>query len=48
MVAVDIWAAGCAIGELLTGRPLLPGDSDRSQLEQVRVMAWHGMACHVV
>lgn len=34
--AVDIWAAGCAIGELLTGRPLLPGDSDRSQLEQVR------------
>jgi serine/threonine protein kinase len=43
MVAVDIWAAGCAIGELLTGRPLLPGDSDRSQLEQVSVMACDGI-----
>jgi len=30
--AVDIWAVGCLITEMLTGDPLFPGDSDIDQL----------------
>lgn len=33
--AVDIWAAGCAMGELLLGVPLLCGESERDQLDKV-------------
>ncbi len=25
---VDIWAIGCIMGELIDGKPLIPGDSD--------------------
>lgn len=30
--AADMWAAGCVVGEALTGRPLFPGAGDIDQL----------------
>jgi len=33
--AVDVWAIGCLIVEMLSGRPLFPGDSEIDQLYQV-------------
>ncbi|XP_029454200.1 cyclin-dependent kinase-like 2 isoform X2 [Rhinatrema bivittatum] len=33
--AVDIWAIGCLITEMLTGEPLFPGDSDIDQLYHI-------------
>lgn len=33
--SVDMWAAGCILGELLDHRPLLPGRSEISQLELI-------------
>ncbi|XP_045157365.2 serine/threonine-protein kinase dyf-5-like [Mercenaria mercenaria] len=32
---VDMWAAGCIMAELLTGKPLLPGTSDRDQMKLI-------------
>lgn len=33
--AVDMWAAGCILGELLAHKPLLPGVSEISQIELI-------------
>ena len=33
--AVDIWACGCILGELLENKPLLPGKSEIHQLELI-------------
>ncbi|XP_063444650.1 cyclin-dependent kinase-like 4 isoform X5 [Mytilus trossulus] len=33
--AVDIWAIGCLLSEMLTGEPLFPGDSDIDQLYHI-------------
>ncbi|KAK7506538.1 hypothetical protein BaRGS_00002013 [Batillaria attramentaria] len=33
--AVDIWAVGCLLSEMLTGEPLFPGDSDIDQLYHI-------------
>ncbi|XP_053674406.1 cyclin-dependent kinase 10 [Anopheles nili] len=33
--AVDMWATGCILGELLTHKPLLPGTSEISQIELI-------------
>ncbi|XP_068947969.1 cyclin-dependent kinase-like 2 [Petaurus breviceps papuanus] len=33
--AVDIWAIGCLLIEMFTGRPLFPGDSDIDQLYHI-------------
>jgi len=33
--AVDVWAIGCLTVEMLSGRPLFPGDSEIDQLYQV-------------
>lgn len=30
--AVDVWAIGCMVAEMVTGQPLFPGDSDVEQL----------------
>lgn len=33
--ALDMWAAGCILGELLAHKPLLPGRSELGQLELI-------------
>jgi len=33
--AVDVWAVGCLLAEMLTGEPLFPGDSDIDQLYHI-------------
>ncbi|ETE63210.1 Cyclin-dependent kinase-like 2, partial [Ophiophagus hannah] len=33
--AVDVWAIGCLVTEMLTGEPLFPGDSDIDQLYHI-------------
>ncbi|KAM4706655.1 cyclin-dependent kinase-like 2 [Discoglossus pictus] len=33
--AVDVWAIGCLVTEMLTGDPLFPGDSDIDQLYHI-------------
>mmetsp|Transcript_45820 Transcript_45820/g.143329 ORF Transcript_45820/g.143329 Transcript_45820/m.143329 type:complete len:408 (-) Transcript_45820:169-1392(-) len=33
--SVDLWAAGCIIGELLCGRPLMPGQDEADQIQRV-------------
>lgn len=33
--AVDIWAIGCLVGEVMTGDPIFPGKSDIDQLYRV-------------
>lgn len=37
---VDMWAAGCILAELISGRPLFPGSSTMDQLE--RIIAFTG------
>jgi cyclin-dependent kinase-like len=33
--AIDIWAVGCLLAELVSGEPLFPGDSDADQLSLI-------------
>ncbi|KAI4333956.1 hypothetical protein L6164_018702 [Bauhinia variegata] len=34
-VAVDLWSAGCIVGELYSGRPILPGKTEVEQLHRI-------------
>ncbi|XP_025115550.1 cyclin-dependent kinase 10-like [Pomacea canaliculata] len=36
--AIDMWSAGCILGELLAHRPLLPGRSELQQIELIMEM----------
>lgn len=36
--SIDMWSCGCVIGEMLLGRPLLPGNSEINQLELISEM----------
>ena len=45
--AVDMWASGCVLGELLLHKPLLPGHSEINQLNRCvsfskRINSSHG------
>ena len=33
--AVDMWAVGCILGEMLVGKPVFPGTSTINQLEKI-------------
>lgn len=33
--AVDMWAVGCILGEMLVGKPIFPGTSTMNQLEKI-------------
>ncbi|KAK9256665.1 kinase-like domain-containing protein [Lipomyces tetrasporus] len=33
--AIDIWSAGCIMGELIRRKPLLPGDSEKQQIDLI-------------
>ena len=41
---VDIWSVGCIMAELLTGRPLFPGDDRESSLLLQHVLY---IVCHI-
>ncbi|KAG2244156.1 hypothetical protein Bca52824_094014 [Brassica carinata] len=32
---IDLWSAGCILGELLTGRPIMPGRTEVEQLHRI-------------
>ncbi|XP_028766214.1 probable serine/threonine-protein kinase At1g54610 [Neltuma alba] len=34
-VGIDIWSAGCILGELLTGKPIMPGRTEVEQLHKI-------------
>ncbi|XP_059290321.1 probable serine/threonine-protein kinase At1g54610 [Lycium ferocissimum] len=34
-VAVDLWSAGCVLGELFTGKPIMPGKTEFQQLYKI-------------
>ncbi|MED6107169.1 hypothetical protein PIB30_011437 [Stylosanthes scabra] len=34
-VAVDLWSTGCILGELYTGRPILPGKTEVEQIHRI-------------
>ncbi|KAK9104073.1 hypothetical protein Scep_020917 [Stephania cephalantha] len=34
-VGVDLWSAGCILGELLSGKPILPGRTEVEQLHKI-------------
>ncbi|CAM8995760.1 unnamed protein product [Rhodiola kirilowii] len=34
-VGVDLWSAGCILGELYTGRPIMPGRTEVEQLHKI-------------
>lgn len=34
-VGVDLWSAGCILGELLAGRPIMPGRTEVEQLHKI-------------
>ncbi|XP_039040110.1 probable serine/threonine-protein kinase At1g54610 isoform X2 [Hibiscus syriacus] len=34
-VAVDLWSAGCILGELYSGKPILPGKTEVEQLHKI-------------
>jgi len=33
--AVDVWSAGCILGEIIMGKPIFPGTSTLNQIEKV-------------
>ena len=48
--SVDMWSIGCIFAEMVTGRPLFPGTSEKDQLLKIFVLlgtpqlnAWPGM-----
>ncbi|KAF7834057.1 putative serine/threonine-protein kinase [Senna tora] len=34
-VGIDLWSAGCILGELLTGKPIMPGRTEVEQLHKI-------------
>jgi len=38
---VDVWSAGCILGEIIMGKPIFPGTSTLNQVEKVIKMIGH-------
>ena len=36
--AVDMWAVGCILGEMIVGKPIFPGQSTLNQLEKITAL----------
>jgi len=46
--AIDIWAAGCILGELLLRQVLFPGTSDIDQLGKIFTIRGTPNVCHFI
>jgi len=45
--AVDVWAVGCLMGELVDGDPVFPGDSDVDQLDRIQRLVGPALPEHI-
>lgn len=45
--AVDVWAIGCLMGELLDGDPMFPGSSDIDQFDRIQSLVGPALPEHV-
>jgi len=45
--AVDVWAIGCLVGEMLQGDPIFPGKSDIDQLSRILRCIGESSALHL-
>ena len=45
---VDLWSVGCIFSEMITKRPLFPGDSEIDQLFRIFRYKMVGVACYCV
>lgn len=40
---LDLWAVGCIFAEMLTGKPLFPGEGEVDQINKIFKVHYHGL-----